>query len=203
MYGVTKGGKVKGTDFQWKKHFSMFSERDKRELSKMASELSDGYLKMSKHLREKIDKKEVSLDIGNIRETLKCSDCVENIIEYNETFTYKKNRIVQRILLKLKSPVKLYLLNKKGFFDCNIFVVIEVTTKEIVTAYPNIVTDTHRTLDITRYCKDMVVRGIQKNGIAVSNVQEPDKIVLMRKARREYLEWFNKKANNEIYKRKK
>lgn len=128
---------------EFRKHYLDFTSSEKAELYKYLKE--DDY-KITKHtsIRQKekiITEKEIHRAIHNGK-----------IIEYH----YKDSN---RILVRGNT-------NEKGY---NICVVLDVNTKEVITAFDNKVTDNHYTLDTSKYISYINILNLLSNKNTYSN----------------------------------
>ena len=156
-------GHVKTTDLQIKKHYTQMTERD---INILYAELYNiKKLKKSSHLIEKIENNEVTLRMKDVYKSLHHPNIKNNIIEYNETYRERENRIVQRVLIRLL-PIRNLKIANVGVVPCYTYVVIDLTTKQIITSYLNHVEDNHKSIDMSRYKGNMVVRYAAKGGIS-------------------------------------
>lgn len=156
---------------QFRKHRGQMSDREVLQLVQDLSQVR--WLKDSNHLKEK---KEITYDKREIYTALKDKDILFNsIVEYNEK--RGNNRWVQRVLLRLPKKIETtnYVGELKGRVKTysQLCVVIDLTTKEIITVYYNDTRDNHQTLDLNKYTKGLEVRKIKKGGYQEVNKGVP------------------------------
>ncbi len=161
-------GFVKTTNLQAKKHYKQMTDTDFNNLVTCLRTIKR--LECSHHTKEKIEAKETVLDMSKVYETLHRMDIRDNIIEYNETYSEYRHRVEQRVLIRLSSPSIVH-IKGRGRTICNVFIVINLTTKIIITSYLNAHDDTHKTWDTRRYSKDLQVRPIVRGGYPLSKWQ--------------------------------
>lgn len=163
-----KRGKVKETTYQAKKHYTQMTESELGILGQCLNGIQK--LNQSKHLKEKIEAKEVLLEVSKLYDTLHRPDITLNIIEYNETYSDYRHRIEQRVLVRLASQ-RMVNIKGQGRTICNTFVVINLTTKTIITSYLNAADDKHSSIDMRRYFENLEVRNITAGGFPLSKWQ--------------------------------
>lgn len=146
-YGEFKRGTINQTEGQIKKHYSQFSKEEYLFLKNKLQNLNKERIVESYHLSIKF----IGYDIDVVKELPYKDDIY--IIEYNETPT--RDYIDRRILVRSKES---YDVNIKGkIIKCNLCVVFSIVTNEIITIYWNKENDNHRTLNTTRYNKDLKI----------------------------------------------
>lgn len=166
--GQFNKGIAKKTFLQAKKHYTQMTDTDFTNLVVCLSNIKK--LDRSSHTKQKVRDKETILDMSMVYATLHRRDIKFNIIEYNETFSDYRNRIEQRVLIRL-SDQRLVQIKGRGQTLCNVFVVINLTTKVIVTSYLNAHDDNHNELDLDRYAAKLQVRPIVSGGYPISKWQ--------------------------------
>lgn len=100
--------------------------------------------------------------MGGIYQTLKNPNLHEHIIEYNETYDSRNERWTQRVLINIPKLVKFKTRN--GVEEGYLKVVIDVTTKTIITVYYNLEDDNHVSLDLKYYNSKIKVRPSKSGG---------------------------------------
>lgn len=160
-------------NYQIKKLYSSATKEEKLMLAKSLASIQK--LTRSPHFIENQQSGKISFDLHDIMRTLHSRGLLNAPIEYNETYSGKNNRIQQRVLLKLDGTYQVKLRdNRTGCFrptPCFAFVVIDLTTSEVVTGYYNSIYDNHKTLDINRYNNEMEIRPVKKGGYSVKEKQ--------------------------------
>lgn len=144
LKGEIKKGIVRKTEGQEKKYISQFKGDDYQKCIIAINNMLHTKIYASYHLRKKSS---VSYNMKVICSMLK--DGAYDIIEYNRT------RGQGRILLESWEtfPVD---INEKTV-NCVMKVVVEPKTGQIITVFYNDVKDTHATLNMKRYNKDLEV----------------------------------------------
>lgn len=146
-YGEFKRGTISQTEGQIKKHYSQFTKEEYLFLKNKLQNLNKERIVESYHLSTKF----IGYDIDVVKELPYKDDIY--IIEYNQTPT--RDYIDRRILVRSKES---YDVNIKGkIIKCNLCVVFSIVTNEIITIYWNKENDNHRTLNTTRYNKDLKI----------------------------------------------
>lgn len=144
LKGEIKKGIVRKTEGQEKKYISQFKGDDYQRCIIAINNMLHTKIYASYHLRKKSS---VSYNMKTICSMLK--DGAYDIIEYNYT------RGQGRILLE---SWKTFPVNIDGKLeDCIMKVVVEPKTNQVITVYYNSVDDTHATLNMKRYNKDLNV----------------------------------------------
>ena len=139
-------GNVKHTTNQVKKHMSQMSSE---EIDYMKDKLRNLNITLSRHLKEKedtfymVDFQNEMKDLNNL-----------NIIEYNETLT--RNKFLDyRVLLRTNNTYEVNVDGRKEI--CQLCFVVSIKTGKIVTAYWNKSNDVHKSLNLSRYDKNIKI----------------------------------------------
>lgn len=137
------------SNIQRKKHFS---QMDGSELQSCANLLRNclkrNRLNMSRHAKNKL---KTSVNFGALVGMVFKSTDLNYIIEYNETT--RNGHTSHRVLIKHPQVTKV-----EGSPSYT-FLVIDVDSGRIITAYYNKTTDKHSTLDMSYYSQDLRVKG--------------------------------------------
>jgi hypothetical protein len=144
LKGEIKKGIVRKTEGQEKKYMSQFKGDDYQKCIIAINNMLHTKIYASYHLRKKSS---VSYNMKVICSMLK--DGAYDIIEYNYT---RRNG---RILLESWETFPVDIDGKT--VNCVMKVVVEPKTGKIITVYYNSVDDTHATLNMKRYNKDLEV----------------------------------------------
>lgn len=138
-----KKGQISKTKGQVKKHYTQCTKTELQYLEIILKSL--GCIKLSTHAK----KKNITINIDDIKKALKDINLKDNIIEYNETNGDK------RVLVRSK---EVYPTNVEGVtIYCNLCFVISLLKKEVVTAYYNSTKDNHDNIDLRRYNKNLKI----------------------------------------------
>lgn len=144
LKGEIKKGTIRKTEGQEKKYIKQFKNDDYQKCIIAINNMLHKRIYASSHLRKKST---VSYNMKVICNMLKHGEY--DVIEYNRT------RGQGRILVE---SWKTFNINIDGkMIDCVMKVVIEPKTNQIITVYYNSVDDTHATLNMKRYNKDLEV----------------------------------------------
>ena len=135
-------GGVKLTSNQIKKHHKFFSSAEKVLLECCVLNISTNHLIITAHARLHIS----SLTHSLAKETL--MDC--KVIEFNVN---QKNNIECRVLVRGNKTLPIR--TDRGIENGNVCIVINIKTNVVVSAYINVESDSHNTLDIHRYNKGL------------------------------------------------
>lgn len=161
MRGIYNIGNVKKTKRQKKKHVSQMSETEKQYLKNKIKTIKTRDITVSKHILNK--KKDIGFKMENIFEILN-EDKIENlIVEYNET--QNDELIDKRVLLRGNKSYNVRFKSKEGSFvsSANICFVISLNTYRIVTVYWNKSKDNHKTINWSRYDKNLdIIKSLGK-----------------------------------------
>lgn len=144
LKGEIKKGTIRKTEGQEKKYMSQFKGDDYQKCIIAINNMLHTKIYASYHLRKKSS---VSYNMKVICSMLK--DGAYDIIEYNYT------RGNGRILLESWETFPVDIDGKT--VNCVMKVVVEPKTGKIITVYYNSVDDTHATLNMKRYNKDLEV----------------------------------------------
>lgn len=165
--GVTRSGK-----YQIKKHFSAFTVRDKQILLSKLYEIKR--LTRSKHFILRQETGDVQISLPDILRTLKNRKMENSIIEYNESYCPETDRITQRVLIRLDgahSVKSTFQTNRKNKTKLTYaYVVIDLTTSQVITGYHNDLSDKHTSLNMSRYNNEISVRPIKQGGYSVNEM---------------------------------
>lgn len=148
LKGEIKKGTVRKTNNQFKKFVTQFKGDDFEKCLIAINNTLHNRIYASSHLRRK---SAVSYDMKEICNVLKSGKY--DIIEYNyvQYPDHRDNRVV------VKSWDS-YNVNVDGKdTECNMIFVLSVTNNQIVTLWYNRVDDNHKTLNMSRYNKDIEV----------------------------------------------
>lgn len=146
--GEIKKGTVRKTSNQFKKFVTQFKGDDFEKCLIAINNTLHNRIYASSHLRRK---SAVTYSMKEICDVLKSGKY--DIIEYNyvQYSNYRDNRVV------VKSWDS-YNVNVEGKdTECNMIFVLSVTNNQIVTLWYNRVDDNHKTLNMSRYNKDIEV----------------------------------------------
>ena len=144
LKGEIKKGIVRKTENQEKKYIKQFKGNDLEKCIIAINNMLHQRIYASSHLRKK---SAVSYNMKVICNMLKHGEY--DVIEYNYT------RGQGRVLVESWST---YPVNIDGKLkDCVMKVVVEPKTNQIITVYYNSVDDTHATLNMKRYNKDLEI----------------------------------------------
>lgn len=151
--GNLNKGLIKKTDNQVKKHISQMSLSEVERLEKRLKKININKVTYSHHLHNK----DISFYNECLTEILQDINARE-IIEYNQT-TMRNGRVDNRVLLREASGRDALLKDNGSTVKkkANLCVVISLDTSRIITAYWNSVCDSHKTMDWTRYDKDLKI----------------------------------------------
>lgn len=144
LKGEIKKGTVRKTEGQEKKYISQFKGDDYQRCMIAINNMLHTKIYASYHLRKKST---VSYNMKTICSMLK--DGAYDIIEYNRT------RGQGRVLVESWETFPVDIDGKT--VNCVMKVVVEPKTGQIITIYYNDVNDTHTTLNMKRYNKDLKV----------------------------------------------
>lgn len=146
--GEIKKGTVRKTNNQFKKFVTQFKEGEFERCLIAINNTLHSRIYASSHLRKK---SAVSYDMKEICDVLKSNKF--DIIEYNyvQYPDHRDNRVV------VKSWDS-YNVNVDGKdTECNMIFVLSVTNHQIVTLWYNSIDDDHKTLNMSRYNKNIEV----------------------------------------------
>lgn len=138
-----KKGIVSKTEGQEKKHYTQFTKAELRYLESRLRTIKD--VSLTRHARNK----GITINKGDIQRVLRSKDIKNQIIEFNCT------RGDQRVLVR-----------SRDIFDtivdgvshrCNICFIVSLKDGVIVTVYYDDVNDNHKTVDFSRYNKDLKI----------------------------------------------
>lgn len=149
-------GLVKETIGQRKKHVSMMSDEEIEYLVKRVKRQchswseSEHLTSSGRHFHKKYIQDILSSDIS------KC------LIEYNERFSKTFSR---RVLLRSSyaTPALLDFDGHRSWFFANLCIVIDIDTGRIVTAYWNKVSDSHGSINFSRYDETLQILKHKKS----------------------------------------
>lgn len=144
LKGEIKRGIVRNTEGQEKKYIKQFKGNDLEKCIIAINNMMHQRIYASNHLRKKST---VSYNMRAICEMLKYGEF--DVIEYNYT------RGQGRILVESWSTFPVEIDDKMA--QCTMKVVVEPKTGKIITVYYNSIDDTHATLNMKRYNKDLEV----------------------------------------------
>lgn len=144
LKGEIKKGIVRKTEGQEKKYISQFKGDDYQKCIIAINNMLHTKIYASYHLRKKST---VSYNMKTICSMLK--DGAYDVIEYNYT------RGQGRILVESWETFPVDINGK--IEECIMKVVVEPKTAQVITVYYNDVNDTHATLNMRRYNKDLEV----------------------------------------------
>ena len=132
---------------QKKKHFTQMTEEEKTkciDLLKYSLLINDKFI-ISNHAQQKLVQGiDFRMLLGAIH-----NNATDQVIEYNETVRFDNTE--KRVLIR---HPKIYLINGRHNY---LYLVINIQTGRIVTAYYNLAVDTHKTLDLSYYEKDLKI----------------------------------------------
>lgn len=144
LKGEIRKGTIRTTEGQQKKYIKQFKDDDYQRCIIAINNMLHTKIYASYHLRKKSS---VSFNMKTICSILK--DGAYDIIEYNYT------RGNGRILIESWDVFPVDINGKT--VNCVMKVVVEPKTGQVVTVYYNDVNDTHTTLNMRRYNKDLEV----------------------------------------------
>ena len=144
LKGEIKKGIIRKTEGQEKKYIKQFKNDDYQKCIIAINNMLHQRIYASSHLRKK---SAVSYNMKTICNMLKYGEF--DVVEYNRT------RGNGRILVE---SWEIFPVNIDGkLTNCVMKVVVEPKTNQIITVYYNSVDDTHATLNMKRYNKDLEV----------------------------------------------
>lgn len=157
----TQQGIIKRSNkYQIKKHYTDMTAHEKAIIQQHLLTVK----KLNRHphyiQREKECKHDIEL--SDILATIHRKDLHKHIIEYNET--YANGRIEQRVLVRIARVYNRILNDRKKPEKCFGFVVLNLTSGQVLTGYFNSIHDTHATLRKFRYNNNLIIRPIKKGG---------------------------------------
>ena len=142
--GELKKGTVRTTEGQVKKLYSMMTPEEIERCYIAINNVANKYWKISKHLKEKST---VSWNLKDIIDTIRGG--LFDIIEYN--------RVKDDIRLVISS-YKTYSVNIDGKeTTCIMNICISVKHNKIITLWYNDILDTHKTINMERYNKELEI----------------------------------------------
>ena len=155
MKGIYNIGDIRRTEGQDKKHISQMTEAEKKYLKDKIKSIDRKDITLARHLTNK--QKNIGFKMKNIIEVLNEENVDELIVEYNETPT--NGVIDKRVLLRGDKSYNVRFESEKGSFisPANICFVVLLDTYRVVTAYWNKTEDSHRTINWSRYNKDLKI----------------------------------------------
>lgn len=144
--GIYNKGVIKRTPNQVKKHVTQMSKEEIVFLEKAVHSI------VSKvHFSQHFKTNRVACSESYIKELLS-KDLSEMIIEYNETPS--KNKVDKRVLIRDKDLQEVLFLSEttEEFTEtANLCIVVSILTGSVITAYWNLSSDNHKTMDWRRY----------------------------------------------------
>lgn len=152
--GIYNKGYVKRTNGQIKKHRIQMTDEEILYIDKKIKSMDINSIYLSEHARNN----NVVATIGQIKETLLNDSLKDFVVEYNET-PFKGN-IEHRVLLRdNKSIMVIYNEGMENQFCelSNLCFVLCMDNGKIVTTYYNIINDSHKTLNLNRYDKNLKI----------------------------------------------
>lgn len=162
-----RGLQKRSNKYQIKKHYTDMSLEEKRYLHKYL--LTVRKLDRHAHYIQRQQEFKHNIKIRDVFDTIRDKDFIHNIIEYNETLS--KGRIEQRLLIRITKIYYKCLNGNPQPEKCNGFVVINLTTGQLITGYYNSMSDNHNSLNKFRYNSDLKIRPIKKGGYSWSEKQ--------------------------------
>ncbi|WZN67584.1 hypothetical protein vBSauMSDQ_0094 [Staphylococcus phage vB_SauM-SDQ] len=139
-----------GKDRQVKKHYTQMSLQEKKKCVNLLQDTinTHKYLELSSHCKTKLKNK---INFSNlVRFIFKDRNAPFNIIEYNITDFHGKEQ--RRIIFKSPTIVTI-----EGVSSYQ-YLVINLEDDTIITTYYNGITDTHKTLDLKYYNKNLTIK---------------------------------------------
>jgi hypothetical protein len=136
---------------QEKKHISQMKLHEVKRMSIIVDDVLDSRLVLINHVKGKIKDHRVVMPkvlIDSIH-----SDIQGSIIEYNETMTAAG--IDKRVLLRSSKYVKVK--QRYGYASVNLCMVVSLITGRVITAYNNVKSDNHLTIDFSRYNENLQI----------------------------------------------
>lgn len=144
LKGEIRKGNVRTTEGQKKKLYTQMTNKEIERCYVAINNIANKYWKISKHLKEK---SEVSWNLKDIMDTIRSGSF--DIIEYN--------RIRDDIRVVINS-YKVYNVNIDGkVTKCTIKICLSVKYNKIITLWYNDLLDSHETINMSRYDKDLKV----------------------------------------------
>lgn len=165
--GLVKRSKV----YQAKKHVSQLNNKELYYLAVFGRGVKR--ITRNNHFKRRLIENKIEIELKDIVDTLNNLKG-GNIIEYNETYDRKRNVISQRILLRLNKIYHIDLDNLGKIVPCYGFVVLNLSTSEVITGYHNYIGDNHENIFMGRYNSDLRVRKIRSGGYPLSQIQPID-----------------------------
>lgn len=170
MKGYTERGNVKqNSEYQIKKHYTDMSVEDKKIISDYLNSVDK--ISRSHHFKERFNDEKIGITLNDVLMNIKRKDIFKNIIEYNETYVSKYDRIEQRVLIKLYNIYNVHLDGRNRPEQCFGFIVFNLTNNQILTGYYNSTMDRHQNLNKYRYNNNLEVRPIKKGGYSKKEKQ--------------------------------
>lgn len=139
-------GNVRKNEIQLKKHRMQMNEQELKRLTQVFSKLDKSRTTISKHL---LNKDSITWHRNDIIALLH-ADIYDMIIEYNQTPT-KWGTIDHRIVIRDKKSVE------TDHGKANLCIVVSLVENRVLTAYYNLVKDSHKTINWDRYCQYLKV----------------------------------------------
>lgn len=148
---------------QFRKHRQQMTQEEVMQCASVVSGITR--LKRHKHLISK----NIRINLDHIYLTLGNKNLPKYIIEYNEKYDTDMNRWTQRVLFKIPILVK-FRDNRNKEREGYLSAVVDITTKEVITAFYNLKEDKHNTLDLSYYTKELRVRPAKSGGYMRANL---------------------------------
>ena len=144
LKGEIRKGNVRTTEGQEKKLYTQMTPEELEKCYMAINNCANKYWKISKHLKEKST---VSWSLKDIMETIRGG--LFDIIEYN--------RVKDDIRLVISS-YKTYIVNIDGKETiCIMNICLSVRHNKIITLWYNDILDTHKTINMGRYNKELEI----------------------------------------------
>lgn len=139
-------------DRQQKKHYTQMT---KEEIDLLRNATTNAYDKL--HVGIHAKEKEDFCGIQLIRKIIETG--TYDIIEYNIT-KYGKNKVSKRVVIRSVEAFNRFASIRGGereWRKCNICIVLDINTGIIITTYYNLDKDSHTSINIRRYNKDLKI----------------------------------------------
>lgn len=146
--GEIKKGTIRTTNNQFKKFITQFKGDDFEKCLIAINNTLHNRIYASSHLRRK---SAVSYDMKEICDVLKSGKY--DIIEYN--YVLGNNGRDNRVVVKSWDSYQVDIDGKDT--ECNMIFVLSVTNNQIITIWYNDINDNHKTLNMSRYNKNIEV----------------------------------------------
>lgn len=163
-----QGIQKRSNKYQVKKHYTDMTAQEKAIIQQHL--LTVKKLDRHPHYMQREQECKQDIELSDILATIHRKDLPRNIIEYNET--YSNGRLEQRVLVRIARIYNRMLNGRKKSEQCFGFVVLNLTSGQVLTGYFNSVHDRHDTLRKFRYNNNLIIRPIKKGGYSWKERQD-------------------------------